>query len=159
MKTAIVISDTHARRGALEAIAPLFAENDFVIHLGDGARDVQNFVRNIPGQPPKLYQCRGNCDLAALEEEFVFETEGTRIFCCHGHRYGVKTDLAPLARRARELGCSAALFGHTHVAVIDEIAGVLCINPGSLGDFAAPSYCYLAVHGGKITPVIVPVRG
>ena len=157
MKTAIVISDTHGRLSGLNAIARLFAENDFVIHLGDGFRDVQSFLRNVPGEPRKLYVCRGNCDFGYAEEEFTLELEGVHIFCCHGHRYGVKNDRIRLAARAAELGCTVALYGHTHAARVEEIGGVTCINPGSLGDFSNPSYCFLVAVNGKLTSSIVPV--
>lgn len=157
MNTAVVISDTHCRLEGLEKIAPLFAENDFVIHLGDGFRDVLRFVRDVPGQPKKVYLCRGNCDLGYAEEEFVFTLGEVRLFCCHGHRYGVKKDREGLAARARELGCTAALYGHTHCAAIETVGGVLCINPGSLGDFVRPSYAYLAADRKTLVPTIVSV--
>ena len=37
------------------------------------------------------------------------------------------------------------------------VDGVLCVNPGSIGDYAEPSYCYMVVHGGKVTAAIVRV--
>ncbi len=159
MKTAVVISDSHGRCAALEQMEKILAENDLVIHLGDGFRDVLRFVRNSPQMPQKLYLCRGNCDFSYAEDEFVLTVEGVRIFCCHGHRYGVKTGRDLLAARARELDCTVALYGHTHVAKEEEIGGVLCLNPGSLGDFVSPSYAYLAVSGGKLTHVLVPLNG
>lgn len=33
--------------------------------------------------------------------------------------------------RARELGCGAALFGHTHIPFLDEGGDVILLNPGS----------------------------
>ena len=91
-------------------------------------------------------------------DETVIEAEGVRIFCCHGHRYGVKSGFSRLAARAKELDCTVALYGHTHAADIREIEGVLCVNPGALGAYAGASYCYLTVHGGRATPVIVPLN-
>lgn len=154
MKTFVILSDSHGRRAALARIAPLFGENDYIVHLGDGSADMRE---TFSAYPQKTYICRGNCDGAYGEEEFVIEEEGVRIFCCHGHRYGVKGALSRLAARAKELGCDVALYGHTHRAEIREEEGVLCINPGALGSYSAPSYCYLAVHRGKVTPTIVPL--
>jgi hypothetical protein len=152
MKTFVVLSDSHGRRGAIEKLRPLFAENDFIVHLGDGSGD----VRGTSGEyPEKTYVLRGNCDFAYGEEECVIEAEGVRLFCCHGHRYGVKSGLQRLVARAEALGCDAALYGHTHRAEIETVSGVFCINPGSAGSYSAPSYCYLVVHDRKITPTIV----
>lgn len=153
MKTVIVLSDSHCRnRQALFALAPLFAENDFIVHLGDGASDMREISSRYP---QKTYICRGNCDLAYGEEEFVFEAEGVSVLCCHGHRWGVKSGLSRLAAHAKELGCTVALYGHTHRADIAEEDGVLCVNPGALGDYTEPSYCYLVLHNGKATATIV----
>ncbi len=154
MKTFLVLSDSHGRRSALEKLRPLFAENDYIVHLGDGAADMQLVQREFP---EKTYVCRGNCDFSGGESEIVLEEEGVRMLCCHGDRYGVKWGLGRLAARARELGCTVALYGHTHRAAVETEEGVLCVNPGSLGDYASPSYCYLALHSGKATPVIVPL--
>ena len=109
----------------------------------------------VSQEPEKYCVMKGNCDFSFGEEERVIEAEGVSIFCCHGHRYGVKRGLEGLAARAKELGCSVALYGHTHRADISEVEGVLCINPGALGSYTSPSYCYLVVHKGKPTATIV----
>lgn len=154
MKTFVVLSDSHGRARAAAQIAPLFAENDFVVHLGDGCSDLRAYTSQ---EPEKFYIMRGNCDFSYAQEECVVEAEGVRVFCCHGHRYGVKRGLETLAARAKELGCTVALYGHTHRADITEADGVLCINPGALGSYSDPSYCYLVVHKGKVTPTIVKI--
>ncbi len=125
-----------------------------MVHLGDGAGDMRDYCAR---DPEKFYVMKGNCDFVSALEETVIEAEGVRIFCCHGHKYGVKSTLARLAARAKELDCTLALYGHTHRAGIADVDGVLCVNPGAAGDYVSPSYCYLAVHGEKTTPVIVPI--
>ncbi len=152
MKTFVVLSDSHGRLGAVGRVAPLFAENDFVIHLGDGSSDMRPYAAQFPG---KVYVMKGNCDFSYGEEERVIEAEGLSLFCCHGHRYGVKHGLEKLAARAKERGCSVALYGHTHCADIQTVDGVLCINPGALGSYSDPSYCYLVLHKGKAVPTVV----
>ncbi len=153
MRTFVVISDTHGRRGAIDRVRPLFAENHYIVHLGDGSADMRPVFQEYPD---KTYFCCGNCDFSGYgREEFVLEAEGVRIFCCHGHRYGVKSGTDRLAARAKELDCGVALYGHTHRAAIEERDGVLLVNPGSLGSFTEPSYCYLVVHAGKSTATIV----
>lgn len=138
----------------MDKVRPLFAENDGIIHLGDGSTDMRPvFAEYLE----KCYILRGNCDIAYGEGECIIEEEGVRMLCCHGHKYGVKSGLDTLAYRAKELGCDVALYGHTHRAAIDTVGGVLCVNPGSLGDYSAASYCYLVLHRGKATPTIVPL--
>ena len=154
MKTFVVLSDSHGRRKVAEKLAPLFAENDYIVHLGDGAGD----MREVSGRyPDKTYVMRGNCDFVSGLEEAVIEAEGVSVMCCHGHRYGVKSGLSRLAARAKELGCSVALYGHTHRAYVEETDGVLCVNPGAAGSYSDASYCYLVLHRGKATPTIVPI--
>ena len=46
MKTFVVLSDSHGRKKNVEKLAPLFSENDFVVHLGDGSADVRDFARD-----------------------------------------------------------------------------------------------------------------
>ncbi len=155
MKTLVVFSDTHGSRKGIDSIMPLIAENDIVVHLGDGAGDVREATKLYP---EKVYVCAGNCDFfSPLPTEGVLEVEGFRIFYCHGHKYGVKRELTELAKEAKRRDCSIALYGHTHRASVREIDGVTLINPGS---FRAPtdgggSYCYLVVHNGKATPTLV----
>lgn len=155
MKTFVVISDSHGKRARIEKLRPLFEENDYIVHLGDGSGD----MREIFGAyPQKTYICKGNCDFSYGEEEFVIEAEGFSVLCCHGHRYGVKSGLSRLAAYAKERGCGIALYGHTHRAAIEERDGVLLVNPGSLGSYTEPSYCYLVLHRGKATPTIVSLN-
>ena len=155
MKTLLVISDTHGNRTGVEKLLPLFLENDYAVFLGDGFSDFKGIFNEMPN---KSYFCRGNGDFfSALPEEGVLEVEGARIFYCHGHRYGVKGGLSSLAYRAKELDCSVALYGHTHIPKITEMGGVTLVNPGSLrfnlGE--GGSYAYLVVHGEKVTAVLV----
>ncbi len=155
MKTFVVLSDTHGRRANVQRLYPLFAENDYIIHLGDGSADMRDTFSEFP---EKTFLCKGNCDFSYGEEEFIIEEEGLRIFCCHGHRYGVKGRLDRLAARAKGEDCDIALYGHTHRAAVEEIDGILCINPGALSSYSDPSYCYLVLHEKKATPTIVQLK-
>lgn len=154
MKTLVVISDTHGNKKGVDKLQPLFDENDYALHLGDGFTDFKDVFSN---SPDKCYFCKGNCDFfASLPEEGVLEVERVRILYCHGHRYGVKGGLISLAKRAKELDCSVALYGHTHTPMITQINGVTLVCPGSLrfpvGE--GGSYAYLVVHGEKVTAVL-----
>ena len=155
MKKLIIVSDTHGSVKGLDKIHSLIAENDYLIHLGDGCNDVR---RARMEYPEKVYQCAGNCDFfCPLPTEEILEIEGVRILYCHGHTYSVKTNLETLANAAKKKDCDIALYGHTHQALISEIDGVTLINPGSFRFPAGEggSYCYLVINDKKITPVLV----
>lgn len=154
MKTFVILSDSHGRWRTVEKLVPLFAENDMVVHLGDGAADMRGL---IPDRD-KYKQLQGNCDLTYAADELVIDAGTMSVFCCHGHRYGVKSGLKTLAARARELGCKVALYGHTHIAKIEEIDGVLTVNPGAVSDYVRPTYAYLVINGDKAVATIVPIQ-
>lgn len=155
MKSFIIVSDSHRNRAALDNLDGVFAECDYIVHLGDLSTD-GGYIRNK--YPDKTIVINGNCDLDKMgDDEKVVEVEGVKIFMCHGHAYGVKQALFHLAEEAKSAGCSIALYGHTHCAKVDEIDGVKLINPGNLSRYSSNSYCYLAVHNGKATEVIVNI--
>lgn len=157
MKTAIVISDTHGNRRILEKLYPLFEENDYIIHLGDGNRDMSEIVRAFP---EKTFVCQGNCDFptAYSEAERMLEIEESKILCCHGHRYHVKQTLREYKEEAISRGCNVALYGHTHIADITEEDGVILLNPGNCTLYESqPSYAYLVFNGKKVTATVVPL--
>lgn len=155
MKKLVIVSDSHGRYANVEALRSLVAENDYFVHLGDGATDARELYKLYP---EKVYVCRGNCDFASpYSLRYVLEVEWIKIFCTHGHEYGVKQDLQGLADIAKANGCQVALYGHTHRADITEIDGVTLINPGTLQYPVGKggSYAYLVVNKDKYTPVIV----
>ncbi len=155
MKTLVVISDTHGSGKGIEKMRSILAENDFIVHLGDGFSEARTLIGDYP---EKAYACLGNCDVfSPLPDEGILEVERVKILYCHGHKYGVKSTLARLAQEAKKRDCDVALYGHTHTARIDEIDGVMLVNPGSLRYCAGEggSYAYLVINGEKVTPVIV----
>ncbi len=155
MKKVIVISDTHGSKKGIESILSLIEENDYLIHLGDGVLDVKGVSSVFP---EKVYVCRGNCDFfSPYPEDGELELEWTKIYYCHGHRFGVKSDLSALAAEARRRGCKIALYGHTHAPLISEVDDVALICPGSLRYRVneGGSYCYLVIEKDKVTPVLV----
>lgn len=150
MKTCIVLSDTHGNTQAIRDLDGMFAENDYIIHLGDTSSDGSIIRKSYPAKTTLI---NGNCDFYSKfgEDESVITVENVKIFACHGHNYSVKTTLLRLAARAKELGCDIALYGHTHEAREDVIDGVTLLNPGSLSRFGGKSYLYLVVNGEKFT--------
>lgn len=147
MTTIVVLSDTHGNRRDIESLFPVMEESDMIIHLGDTSQDGSFILAKFPN---KTYLLNGNCDIfKAGENELVLEVEGVKIFACHGHLYSVKSTPVKLVKRAKELDCAVALYGHTHTACEKEIDGVLTVNPGTMSKYARKSYCYLVINGNK----------
>ena len=153
MKTVIVISDSHGNRAALDKLNGVFAESDYIIHLGDTSSDGSYIRKQFPD---KTYLLNGNCDLTKLgESELTLQIEGVKIFACHGDCYGAKSGYDRLAYKAEEQGCSVALFGHTHKAVEYTAGSVTLFNPGNLSRYSHNSYLYLVINGDKAVGKIV----
>ena len=145
----LVCSDSHGNVDnmvrAVERSQP-----QLVIHLGDGWRDAEKLARLFPDLP--VEQVPGNCDLRpGTPGERVLCLEDRRILLCHGHAYGVKQSLLPLALAAEEQRVDAVLFGHTHRALYDRRGELTILNPGSIGDYVQPSYGVLWLRREGIT--------
>ena len=133
----LAVSDSHGEteelRWLFDEIRREYGAMDIFIHCGDGSTDLRRIqpylLKNNPGAV--MYTVSGNCDLGNdLPSDLILEFDGTRIFVTHGHRYGVKTSLDDLDRKASSERCSLALYGHTHIANW-EMKSVLLVNPGS----------------------------
>ena len=147
MKKIAVISDTHGNTGGIEQLEGIFSECDYIIHLGDTSGDGAKIARKFPD---KTYLVNGNCDgLGCGENELVIDVEDIKIFATHGHLYSVKSTLLKLAKRAKDLNCTLALYGHTHKAREDEIDGVTLINPGTMSRYSRQSYSYIVINKEK----------
>lgn len=158
MKTVIVLSDTHGNKNVILKLFPLFEENDYIIHLGDGGTDMQEVYKAFPD---KTFVCRGNCDFSApsfSQNEYELTIENVKILCCHGHKYHVKSGYDEYEREAKTRGCGVALFGHTHEAYLKQEKGFTLMNPGCATPFSTElSYGYLVINGDKVTATTVPI--
>lgn len=127
----LVFSDSHGRVldmfNLVESLSP-----DAVIHLGDHDEDAKDLQRSYPDIT--VYSVRGNNDYCSDCPLFsVITLEGVKIYLTHGHReFAAWTNSGDVGSRAEELGCTLALYGHTHCANEQEENGVKIFNPGSI---------------------------
>lgn len=119
-----VISDTH---GLLrpEAIAALQG-CERIIHAGDiGTAEVLDGLRALA----PLDAIRGNVDSGewakAVPEHLDLEIGGLRIHITH--------DLKTMRMDPAAEQVDVVIAGHSHQPKIEEVAGVLYLNPGSAG--------------------------
>ncbi len=130
---------------------------DLILHAGDfTAASVLDELRALGPPVEAVY---GNIDEAALRallpEERVVAVEDVRIGMVHipGPAMGREERLI-----RRFPGCDAVVFGHTHLPLVEQHAGVWLLNPGSpterrRGRFR--SLLLLHVAGGRIRPELV----
>ena len=156
---AIVLSDSHGDTPSLErAIASVGEKNiDMIIHLGDIARDVDYL--EMLYYPIRVASVVGNNDFMRQgDHERVIDFDGHKIFICHGHTLGVSYGTERLETMARQKGCEAALFGHTHSNMLKKCDdGLIVLNPGSVSRprGTKASFAILESENGELKAVIV----
>lgn len=144
-----VVSDTH---GLLrpEALAFLQGSN-YIVHGGDICDE--DTLHKLASIAP-VTAVRGNNDKGTWAEKLA-ETEFLRvgeIFIYAIHDLG-QLDIEPVAA-----GVQVVVSGHTHKPLIEELAGVLYVNPGSSGPrrFRLPiSVAEIIVSGKSVSARIV----
>lgn len=158
MLRVIVLSDSHGEENNLrwmleqcwKRIGPVGA----YIHCGDGARDFQRLERFIRARDEHalLIGVKGNCDYFEQVPEIEEITlEGARLMITHGHRFQVKSTYSALDAEARQRGCTAVLFGHTHMPCVEQRFALL-VNPGSA---ASDTLAMLTIEDGQVSAEIM----
>ena len=149
IKKVLIVSDSHGKsqniKTAIDRECP-----DMLIHLGDIEDETEKVRRwldetaakhNISLPVPAVF-VQGNCDRYGdynkeLKKISVFNLNGHKFFCSHGHIQGVNMSLTNLMYSALENGCDIAMYGHTHVPFDDffgedDDSKVRILNPGSI---------------------------
>lgn len=127
---ALIISDSHGDTKRFDKAINAF-EPDMIIHLGDIERDVEYLEDVYPSIP--IEAVVGNNDpLCRRCAEKVIDVGGVKVFITHGHLYSAYDGGFRIAMRAKELGCAAALYGHSHMPHDEVHEGVRVFNPGSI---------------------------
>lgn len=130
----LVMSDSHGRAENVTAAIEQERSAEYIIHLGDGERDMEPHLYAYPNKT--IIQIAGNCDYCSFNpsSRLIVTEGGKRLFLTHGHPYYVKSGLTSLYFAARENGADIALFGHTHSPHLEIYNGITFLNPGSLAD-------------------------
>lgn len=149
----IVLSDSHGNMALVNQLLSEMEKADKIVFLGDGWQDILTVRDAFPIETEVV---RGNCDYdCPWEDENVFSLGGVRFFATHGNRHSVRSTREILAQAAKCNDCAVALYGHTHVARVETIDGVLCINPGHTAyPNQTATYCVVEIDGGNILPKI-----
>ncbi len=149
----LVMSDTHGYIFNAKEALDRHPEVEMVLHLGDYCRDASQLSQLYPDI--KFEYVYGNCDIGVgtISADKTIEIDGVTVFMTHGHKYSVKWDYNRILSKAKAENASVILFGHTHVAVIDNVDNKLIINPGSMSESRSSkseSYVIMEVAEGKV---------
>lgn len=126
----LVISDTHKQIDKVLEVFHKLSNIDLILHLGDYVQDAATLERELE---TRVISVKGNMDGSYSKEDFrLVDTECGKLLLTHGHMDNVKSSPLNLCYRAKEQGCIAALFGHTHRPFYEESDSIYLVNPGSL---------------------------
>ena len=126
----LIVSDTHGREDNLEKVLEKEEPIDAMVHLGDveGSEDIIRAMTDAP-----VYMVAGNNDFYSdLPGQAVIKLDRYRAFITHGHGYHVSYSPNRLVEEALNRDAQIAMYGHTHVPHLEQIEGVIVLNPGSL---------------------------
>ncbi len=151
-----VLADTHRNYPLAVRALDTLVGLDQVIHLGDLADDAE-IIGEMSGI--KMTILSGNCDIPRKYPDLLTMTAGGKtLLMTHGDRFHVKVGLERLSRRAREENADIVLYGHTHVPCIQEINGILFINPGTLiKSTSNPTLAVLHIAAGHQAAELVSI--
>jgi putative phosphoesterase len=132
---------------AIDAQSP-----DQVIHLGDLQADTDGLAHVYPKLP--ICTVPGNCDGWTTDPlKKLITLQGKRVLLSHGHLWGVKSSYDAAIADARASRADILLFGHTHVALCQQLEdGLWMLNPGS----SRSSYGLILIEQGQIQCSVLP---
>jgi putative phosphoesterase len=168
-----IISDTHGNVRALRKALEHFDGADLIVHAGDvlyhppklgciDGYDIPAFVEVMNSLQTPIVIAQGNCDAQVYEELLdmpvqspyaVASFNGISILATHGHLIS-QNEMAELGRRYK---ANYFISGHTHIPVLENVDGVIMMNPGSPsipkckeGGTPIPSVGIITETGAKI---------
>ena len=128
-----LISDTHIPDRARELpknVISSFENVDLILHAGDltSTKVIDELEQIAP-----TIAIQENMDRVAgivLPNAKVIEVEGLKIGIAHGEVYP-RADTQQLLYLAKQLDVDILVTGHSHQPKIEQVEGVLLLNPGS----------------------------
>jgi uncharacterized protein len=155
-----VVADTHGI--LLPEALRLLAGSSLILHAGDVGPPA--ILRRLEELAP-VRAVYGNTDAADLRAEcpaeLVVDESNIRIAVVHGDRWPPNGREEAMARHFVPQGAAVVIYGHTHVARISRVAGIMVFNPGSAGkrNFGHRlSVGRLHVSEGTVEAEILPIE-
>jgi len=139
----LLFSDNHGEKENILRIIKQCEPLDRIISLGDSE------MREKDLSDLGIFGVKGNYP---FEPKFPYELnfyfEGVNCYFTHGHLYHVKSGTTKLLQKAYQDKYEVVAYGHTHKAFLEEIAGIIMINPGALSTWRSndnPTYALLEI--------------
>jgi putative phosphoesterase len=153
----LILSDNHGDRDNIDRIIKLYSPLDRIFSLGDSEMKenelsdlgIVGVKGNYPFEPKFPYELK-----------FIFE--GWSMLLTHGHLYHVKMGLSKLLQKAYDEKVDIACFGHTHRTHLEESAGIILLNPGSLSNWRShenPTFAVVEMEEKELDVKIYNVYG
>jgi uncharacterized protein len=128
-----IISDTHLPRGGRTLPAACLEHlraADAILHAGDFIEVA--VLEELESLGPPVHAVRGNVDSAALQARLPL----TRIVAAGDAQIAMLHDAGPAGGRLERLRrrfpqAQAAVFGHSHIPLLETSRGFTIFNPGS----------------------------
>ncbi len=130
----LVMSDSHGKEEYVYSILNENSDAGIIIHLGDGERDIDLSLKEIPGiTRKKFFAVKGNCDFFSSLPTTAYENIcGHKFYITHGYAQHVKTGISEIFIDAKNNEREVVLFGHTHRPYFEEKDGIYLFNPGAV---------------------------
>ena len=142
----VVVSDSHGFNQRLDEVLSLQSDAQLYIHCGDIEADRTLY--------PMFQTVLGNNDyFCDYPDHLILEEQGHRILVMHGNQFPYMKRVERMAVYAKQEGCDIFCYGHTHIAAIEQMEGILLLNPGSVWrsrDGRGPSYAVIELEEDKI---------
>ncbi|MCF8044478.1 MAG: YfcE family phosphodiesterase [Desulfarculaceae bacterium] len=137
MTRLIVTADVHGSFSTWLTLKELMTEDDVLAIAGDlfdtkfGNRldtdfQPESILEDLPTVADRMFFVYGNCDtdsfLPGYSRHLEFNMFDRDFLLCHGHRFPPETTTDP----------DIVITGHTHMAKMERVNGVIHMNPGSL---------------------------
>lgn len=124
----LIVSDNHRDKHVIDDLANIYGETcDALIHCGDSEIPANDKVWS------HYYVVKGNNDFGQdYQKQIVTNIDGKKVFITHGDQYGVNQSRLALATAAKVENADFVFYGHTHKPLVERIAGIWVINPGSI---------------------------
>lgn len=127
----LVLSDSHGDKSSVSKIVDDNQDADFIIHLGDGERDME--FAPFLNDHAEIIAVRGNCDMASqLPLNRIKFIEGHVFYITHGFVEKVKQGINELMKTSKKYNADIVLYGHTHSPVNKYENEMHFFNPGSV---------------------------
>lgn len=121
----VAASDSHGMSSRLRELEQAYPQADYYLFTGDLSDPA---FRHDP-----WISIQGNNDRnSILPEQKIVETPYGGILLIHGHQFPLRLRKDRIRSLAKEAGCRAAIYGHTHIPEIDQEKDIFVLNPGSL---------------------------